>query len=98
VTWRQREPVGWAGPAALLLFHREILTARRRGMSSRRGAGGLPWPHLAGWGPGWAAGAALAGGAALVECHFSFRIDSVQIALACSSEPLNGLSVPRDLR
>ena len=29
---------------------------------------------------------------------FFFRIDSFQIALTCSSEPLNGLSVPRDLR
>lgn len=40
----------------------------------------------------------MAAGAVLVECHFSRRIDSIQIALACSSEPLNGLSVPRDLR
>jgi len=29
---------------------------------------------------------------------FSFRICPFQIALACSSEPLNGFSVPRDLR
>jgi hypothetical protein len=37
-------------------------------------------------------------GAAFVDFHFSFRMDSFQMALACSSEPLNGLSVPRDLR
>lgn len=45
------------------------------------------------------AGAASGGvGATLVDLHFSFRMDSFQIVLACSSEQLNGLSVPRFLR
>ncbi len=30
--------------------------------------------------------------------YFSLRMDSFQIALTCSSEAVNGLSVPRDLR
>jgi hypothetical protein len=37
-------------------------------------------------------------GVAFVDFHFSLRIDSFQIAWVCSSEPLNGLSVPRNLR
>jgi hypothetical protein len=57
------------------------------------GAGRLPLPQPQGLRAGVAVGAALAAG-----CHFSFRISSFQIALACSSEPLNGLSVPRNLR
>ena len=57
------------------------------------GAGRLPLPPPQRLGAGVAVGAALAAG-----CHFSFRISSFQIALACSSEPLNGLSVPRNLR
>ena len=30
--------------------------------------------------------------------YFSLRTDSFQVTLTCSSEALNGLSVPRDLR
>ena len=60
---------------------------------ARDGAGRLPWPHP------WDLDAAVAVGAAFAAGrHFSFRISSFQIALACSSEPLNGLSVPRNLR
>ena len=33
-----------------------------------------------------------------MDFHFSFRRDSFQIVLACSSVQLNGLSVPRFLR
>ena len=34
----------------------------------------------------------------MADRHFACCIDSIQIALACSSEPVNGLSVPRNLR
>jgi hypothetical protein len=37
-------------------------------------------------------------GAVLVDLHLSFRMDAFQITLASSSVPLNGLSVPRNLR
>ena len=43
-------------------------------------------------------GADSGAGVVFADFHFSFRIDSFHRALACSSEPLNGLSVPRDLR
>ena len=37
-------------------------------------------------------------GVAFADFHLSFRMDSFQMVLACSSEPLNGLSVPRSFR
>ena len=37
-------------------------------------------------------------GAAFAGRHFALWSNSIQIALACSSVALNGLSVPRDLR
>jgi hypothetical protein len=37
-------------------------------------------------------------GVLFADLHLSFRMDSFQITLACSSELFNGLSVPRALR
>jgi len=51
----------------------------------------VPWPP-------YFAGVDPVVGVAFVDLHFSLRIDSFQIAWVRSSEPLNGLSVPRDLR
>jgi hypothetical protein len=59
---------------------------------ARENAGHVPLPHP------WDLGAGVAVGAVLADRHFACCIDSIQIALACSSEPLNGLSVPRSLR
>ena len=65
--------------------HREIRPTRER-------AGRLLLPHP------WGMGAGAAVGAVFADFHFAVRINSFQIAWACSSELLNGLSVPRDLR